>query len=53
LILAALYRTYGTTIRLSLYLAVALGLTLIVLWLARETVGEASDGSLLVSDPAH
>ena len=37
LIFAAIYRAYGTTIRVSLYVAVALSVTLIVLWFARET----------------
>jgi MFS family permease len=37
LIFAAIYRVYGTTIRVSLYVAVALSVTLIVLWFARET----------------
>lgn len=37
LIFTALYRSYSSTIRLSLYLTVALVLTLIALWTARET----------------
>ena len=37
LIFAALYRAYGTTIRVSLYVSVALSVTLIVLWHSRET----------------
>lgn len=37
LIFAALYKAYGTTISLSLYVTVALAVTLIALWLSRET----------------
>jgi MFS family permease len=37
LIFAALYRAYGSTIRVSLYVTAALAVTLIVLWHAKET----------------
>ena len=37
LIFTALYKAYGTTIRVSLYVSVALSVTLIVLWYSRET----------------
>jgi hypothetical protein len=37
LVFSALYRAYGTTLRLSLYVAAALGVTVLSLWLARET----------------
>lgn len=37
LIFTALYRAYGSTLRLSFYLTIALVLTLIALWSARET----------------
>ncbi len=37
LIFAALYKAYGTTIPLSLYVSVALAVTLIALWVSRET----------------
>jgi hypothetical protein len=37
LIFTALYRAYGSTVRLSIYLTIALVLTLIALWSAGET----------------
>jgi MFS family permease len=37
LLLSALYRAYGSTVRLSLYVTLALSVTLIALWYARET----------------
>ena len=37
LLLSALYRAYGSTLRLSLYVAAALGITVLALSLARET----------------
>ena len=43
LIFTSLFRASGSTIFLSVYAAVALGLTLGVLWSARETVDEAQD----------
>ena len=43
LIFTSLYRASGSTIFLSVYAAVALGVTLGVLWFARETVDEAQD----------
>ena len=50
LIFASLYRAYGTTIRLSVYAATALGVTLVVLWSARETVDEAQHDSSASTD---
>jgi MFS family permease len=45
LLFSAIYRAYGSTVRLSLYVAVALAVTLIALWQTRETayapLGEA------------
>jgi len=38
LVFTALYRTYGSTVRLSAYLTVALVLTLLALWYARDEV---------------
>jgi hypothetical protein len=37
LIFAALYKAYGTTNSLSLYVTVALAVTLLTLWYSRET----------------
>jgi len=45
LIFTALYRAYASTLRLSLYVAVALVLTLIALWSARETYEPSPAGS--------
>jgi hypothetical protein len=45
LIFTALYRAYGSTVRLSVYLAVALMLTLIALWYARDEVDQPSADS--------
>ena len=38
LVFTALYKSYGSTIRLSLYLCIALVLTLVALWYARAVV---------------
>jgi len=37
LIFAAIYKAYGSTMRVSLYVAAALAVTLIALWHAHET----------------
>ena len=43
LLLSALYRAYSSTLRLSLYVAAALGVTVLALWLARETANVPFD----------